>query len=58
MLPNFLVGLMFGAGVGAWVYSKTIQKTGGNTQSALTTAGVVAVIAFLVITVALSAVFK
>jgi hypothetical protein len=49
MLPNFLVGLMVGAGAGAWVYSKTMRQTGGNTKSALTTAGIVAVITFLVI---------
>jgi hypothetical protein len=57
MLPNFLVGLMFGAGVAAWVYSKTIRQTGGNTKSALTTAGIVFVIAFLLVTFALTAIF-
>ncbi len=40
-MSAFVVALFLSLGTGAWVYSKTATRTGGNTKSALTMAGVV-----------------
>ncbi|GAC1393152.1 MAG: hypothetical protein NVSMB46_10050 [Candidatus Saccharimonadales bacterium] len=58
MLPNYLVGLMLGAGVGAWVYNKMMHKTGNNTQNALIVAGIAGIFAFFLIVTVLSIVFR
>ncbi len=42
-----IIGLLAGAGIGAWVYSQGMRRTGGNTKSALIVAGVVALIVFV-----------
>jgi hypothetical protein len=57
MLPNFLVGLLLGAGTAAWVYGKTMRQTGNNAHHALVVAGIVGGLAFLAIVVVLSIVF-
>lgn len=36
----FLISLLVGLGAGAWVYSKFMNRTGGNTKSSLITAGI------------------
>lgn len=38
-MSNVLIGFLLGAGFAAWVYSKVIRSTGGNTQNALVVAG-------------------
>ncbi len=42
-----VIGLLAGAGVGAWIYSQGMRRTGGNTKSALIVAGVVGAIVFV-----------
>lgn len=44
----FFTSFIFAIGVGAWVYNKTQNRTGGLTQKSLTAAGVVGVIAFVI----------
>lgn len=38
-MSNTLIAMLMGAGFAAWVYSKVMRSTGGNTQSALIAAG-------------------
>lgn len=38
-MSNVLIGFLLGAGFAAWVYSKIMRSTGGNTQNALIVAG-------------------
>jgi hypothetical protein len=35
MFSNLTIGFLFGAGCGAWIYSKMLRSTGGNAKSAL-----------------------
>lgn len=53
-MSPLLVSFIFGLGASAWVYSKVMNRTGGNTQSALVTAGVsglaLAILFFLILT--------
>lgn len=58
MASNFLIGFLFGIGVGGWVYSKVIRSTGGNTKNSLVAAGVAALFAMLILTTLLSAFIK
>lgn len=44
----FFTSFIFAIGVGAWVYNKTQNRTGGLTQKSLTAAAVVGVIAFVI----------
>ncbi len=46
-MPPTVVALMFGAGFGAWVYTKIYRNTGGNTQNALVVAAVATVFGFM-----------
>lgn len=47
MLSAFVVSLFTTAGAMAWIYNKTMNKTGSNTKTALTTAGVSGVVIFI-----------
>ena len=58
MFSNIVVGLVMAIGLGGWVYGKTYRSSGGNNQTALVGAGVVALIAFIVVITLLSVVFK
>jgi hypothetical protein len=49
MLPSIVVGIMLGAGAGTWVYSKTMRRTGGNTQNAIVLAAITGIIACIFI---------
>lgn len=57
MLPNIVVGLMLGAGVAAWVYSKMMRQTGGNAKNSLIVAFVAGGFACVAIMIALASVF-
>jgi len=46
-MTPFFIAFIMAAGVAAWVYDKTQQRTGNNTQSSATLAAVVAVMVFL-----------
>ena len=47
-MSNLLIGFLLGAGVSAWVYSKMMNRTGNNSNQAITTAAVAGLIALLV----------
>jgi hypothetical protein len=49
MFSASMVGLLVGLSAAAWVYSKTMQRTGNNTKNALIMAGIVGFMAFLII---------
>jgi hypothetical protein len=58
MASNFMVGLLLGAGFGAWVYSKTMRSTGNNTKNSLILAACAGVGALVLIMVLLGIFFK
>lgn len=45
---NLMVSFFAGAGIAAWVYTKIMRSTGGNTQNALIVAGSAGVAGFVV----------
>jgi uncharacterized membrane protein YeaQ/YmgE (transglycosylase-associated protein family) len=49
MTSNILIGFLMGISIGTWVYSKLMNKTGGNTQNAVIGAAVVGFIVLLVV---------
>lgn len=54
MFSNFTVGLIFGIGLGGWVYTKMIRRTGGNTQGSLLVAAGAGLVGFLLLTILLN----
>ena len=46
-MSNTIVALLVGAGLSAWVYSKTMRSTGNNTQNSLIAAGAAGFVAFI-----------
>lgn len=55
-MSNVLVAFLLGVGVAAWVYSKLMRSTGGNTQNSLVASGAVGFIGFLVMLIIMSAI--
>lgn len=47
-MSNEVVGLLFGAGFGAWVYSKMMKSTGSNVQTSLIVAVFAGLFGFLI----------
>ena len=47
-MNNVLIAIVFGLGVGAWVYSKFQKSNGGLTQRSLIGAAIAGFFAFLV----------
>lgn len=58
MFSNLTVGLIAGIGVAAWVYSKIIRSSGGNSRSALIVAVSAGVGTIVLLTTILSIIFK
>lgn len=54
MASNFVIGLLLGAGFGAWVYAKMMRSTGNNVQNSLIVAGCAGVGAMVLIMTLLS----
>ena len=52
-MSNFLIALLFSLGAATWIYSKMMNRTGGNTKDSLISAGVSAVAIFIFILVVL-----
>ncbi len=52
-MSNVMIGLFFGLGLGAWIYSKMQRQTGGNTSNSVAIAAGAGFIGFLVILVLL-----
>ncbi len=50
MFGNFTIGLLVAASASVWVYSKMMNKTGQNSQQAITTA-IIAGLGALIFTV-------
>ncbi len=48
-MSDFLVAMFLGVGSGAWAYSFTYHRTGGNTKNSLIIAGVCGGIIFFVL---------
>ncbi len=57
MFSNLTIGLLLGAGCAAWVYSKMMRSTGGNTQNSLIVAAFAGIGAMLAIITILGAIF-
>lgn len=53
-MSAFFVALLFSLGAAAWVYSKFMERTGGNAKSSLTTAAICGVGAFAILFIILS----
>lgn len=53
-MSNFLIAFLFAGGAGTWIYSKMYSRTGGNTQNALTVAGISGALLFLLMLLILS----
>jgi ABC-type dipeptide/oligopeptide/nickel transport system permease component len=47
-MSNVVVGLFLALGVGAWTYSKTMQRTGNNARASLILTAIAALFAFVV----------
>jgi hypothetical protein len=56
-MNNFLTGLMFGAGFGAWIYAMMMRQTGGQVKPSLTVGAIAGVIGLFVIYTLLRSVF-
>lgn len=48
-MGNAFIAFLVALGVGGWVYAKMMKTSGGLTKNALTVAGVVAGILFLIL---------
>jgi hypothetical protein len=48
-LSSIVVAIMVAAGAGAWVFEKTMRRTGGNTKSALLVSGVAGGFSFVLV---------
>jgi len=48
-MSDFLVALMFGAGVGGWVYYQVARASGGESKNSYIAAGISGAIGFFVI---------
>ncbi len=57
-MSSRLVGFLLGAGVAAWVYSKIMRSTGGNSRNSLIVAGVAGLLAMIVMTMIMNAINK
>ena len=57
-MSNVLVGFLLGAGLAAWVYSKVMRSSGGNTKNAAIVAASAGVGAMVVMTLIMGAINK
>lgn len=57
-MSNSLIALMFGVGVGGWVYYTMMRYTGGDAKTSWMVSGFVAAIAFFVFYSAFTWVFN
>lgn len=56
-MSNFFVAMLFGVGIGGWIYSKTYRRTGGNRVTSWTVGGLVGAIALVVMWTVLIMIF-
>jgi cytochrome bd-type quinol oxidase subunit 2 len=48
MLSGIFIGILVALSAATWIYSKTMNRTGDNTQSALTAGAITGVFGFIV----------
>ncbi|MFZ1323660.1 MAG: hypothetical protein WAQ57_00685 [Candidatus Saccharimonadales bacterium] len=48
-MPNYVVALLVAVSASAWIYSKLMRNTGGNTGSAVTASAISGVLIFVVV---------
>jgi hypothetical protein len=58
MFSNLTIGLIAGAGVAAWVYSKMYRSTGGNSKNAVIVAACAGLGTLVLLVTILGIVFK
>ncbi len=46
-MSNAVIALLIALGAAAWIYSKMMRSTGGNTQSVLVVAGISGALIFM-----------
>jgi len=57
-MSNALTGLLFGIGLGGWVYAMMMRQTGGQAQTSLIIAGCSGLVGFFVIFTLLGVIFS
>ncbi len=57
-MSNAITGLLFGVGLSAWVYSKMMRQTGGNTKNSVIIAILAGLAGFLLIFSLLGVLFE
>jgi hypothetical protein len=58
MFSNLTIAFLAGVGFSAWVYSKIMRSTGGNTTNSVVVAGGAGLVLFLVVITFLQIVFN
>ena len=56
-MSNTLTGLLFGLGLGGWVYTMMMRQTGGQIQTSLSVAIGAALVGFFVVFTLLGVIF-
>lgn len=56
-MSNALTGLLFGIGLGGWIYTMMMRQSGGQTQTSIIVAAVAGLIGFFVVYTTLGLVF-
>jgi hypothetical protein len=57
-MSNALTGLLFGIGLGGWVYAMMMRQNGGQIQSSVIVATAAGLVGFFVIYTTLGLIFK
>jgi hypothetical protein len=57
-MSNALTGLLFGIGLGGWVYAMMMRQNGGQIQSSVIVAAAAGLVGFFVIYTTLGLIFK
>jgi hypothetical protein len=48
-MSPFIVGLLAGLGAAAWVYDRTMRRTGGNTSNSIVIAVIAGIFTFVIV---------
>lgn len=48
-MSNFVIALLIAVSISAWIYSKLMKNTGGNTSSALTASAISGALIFVIV---------
>jgi hypothetical protein len=58
MFTDLTIGFLVGVSLAAWVYTKLMRSSGGNTKSAAVAAFITGLLALIIVTAVLGLVFK